>query len=179
MWDNESYEKLKKLCFDLRVEFILEKENHLLFICAQKLNKSTQKNITKLLPSEMNTDFVVGPKNSTRSSIGIIFMQAGIFITAFKIEENFLKIRATSGIALVEDNNPIWESLNKILKNDGYFDGWEIEINNKKRSFNFKISDEVSNNEKRNFSITEDEITNLKILLGTTESVDDFLKKLG
>lgn len=174
------YNELQKKCHALKIEYITDGEdkNKLTFFCAKIPTEKEKKEIIALIPPSVATDFIEGPKNVTLHSIQIYLIQARIFPCRIETFNHKLVLTANV-ITEVSNDHPFWAAMNDILEKDGYFHEWEINLNNEKHSFSFKISKDIQKNKvRRDHGITQEEITDLHILLNDPNMTWNKLMKI-
>jgi hypothetical protein len=79
----------------------------------------------------------------------------------------------------MEEYATVWADINEALLEDGFLDSWEINCGELKMLCNRKIMEERRKNAGiRDISILAEDVLNLKIALGATQDVNDFLAML-
>lgn len=177
----EWYNKLQEKCHDLKIEFITDQENKkLVFFCAKMPPEKEKKELITLIPSSLSADFVEGPKNKTLHAIQIYLLQAGIVPTHISLMGHKLILDVNSMVKTMPDeDHPFWDAMNTILEKDGFFDQWEIIINNEKHGFNLRVSEDIQKNKNlRDYCITQEEIKDLHILLNDPSMTWDKLMEM-
>jgi len=166
-WKNKLLDK----CNALRIEMAEDKEknNKLIFICPKMPEEKTKIELIDLLPKELPYDFVEGIKQSTLIKLKAVTMNFGIYSANVTGSKNMSFIVNSAQSEEVKEK--IFEAVDGIFRDDGFFEGWKIKINNEER-FYFPTVDIGA---KRDTRIRKDDILNIKIALNTTTSVEEFM----
>lgn len=181
MWEK----KLIKICYDLKIEpAAFNRDKKIIFICPKIPEEKIKINLVQMIPKDWRYEFVEGPKTITMETFAVILQQVGVITPPeIKREDHKLTVKAQvqtrAGLDPLDRDHPVWDSITDLFKNDGFFNSWNVTLNDVTVSYDARIAKEVQNQHNiREISIREDEITDLKILLETTEDVNDFLKGL-
>lgn len=173
-------------CAKLGIEPVMSRDGSAVrFVCPKLPDKKIQDEVLKDVPSEIKSEWKEDMKSSTEGSIQIICEQlrsVGVLkkITVDRPAPHKLKLVLEGREDVLAKDGPAIETIEEILKLDAYVDCFEIIVNEEKvGSFNRSISTALANRGAPDRGkITEDDSVNLKILLETCSSVDDFIKNM-
>lgn len=170
MWQREI---LKKFPY---MEIVSSDRGRIEIYLPQEPNEEVKNVIRQIIPDDVDYGFVVGLKPSTIDQLKFLIIQSGLGLVIFKVfKTGHVHLQM---IALQDDpdeSHPIWSDLAAVLYKDGFPDTWEIAIGKTKRTWYRKVMDEIRTAVE---PITTDDILNLKIILNTTQDVNDFLTQL-
>ena len=165
--------KIIELCIKYGLELINNKGDTISIICSKDPDDNAKKEIRDIIPSSLKIEYVNSLKLSTEFGMKVLLVNAGVSITDIQLIKKTLKISVNNPISSLEH---AIEYLTNILRTDGFLDTWEIHGTDTYQRINLI---EISHSEiKRDLVITEDEITDLRILLNTTSDVENFIKSL-
>ena len=174
MWQ----EKLAKICENFKIE-PLQESDRIIFMCPKMPEEKTKVELVDIIPKSMRYEFIEAPKTSTIFAIRAILIQLGAYKSIVQPSGRTLKIEALN-LQSIDSDNPAWDSISQLLKKDGFFTAWEITFNDNTIKYDLNIDKEIEKQHHiRDHRIQGDDITNLKIILNSTQDVNDFLKELG
>ena len=154
-----------------------ESRTKLVFICARKPTKRTLTSLLNLVPSNITCEFIESIKGSTALELGFKIQASGGAVTKFLPKDHHIELQV-NGPQLPELDDPLWADVQEILKRDGYAKSWEIAINGEKIVYDEKMAEEIASHKIRDREFTDEDITDLKIMVETAGDVNDFLAML-
>ena len=133
------------------------------------------------IPEDVAYDVVETLKPSTANRIKYI-LQAGQFASSAESKTNgrnlTLNIIPAPGKE-TEEYSTVWADINAAFMEDGFLDTWEINCGSLKLFCNRKVLEESQKNAGiREISILDEDVLNLKIALGASQDVNEFLAML-
>jgi hypothetical protein len=149
----------------------------LIIVCAEKPKAKLTEDLLSLVPADVQCIFFESMKRSTTMELGLILAQAGIppMVT---LNERHIAL-TLSGQNVPEIHDEIWGRVQEILLKDGYPTSWEISVNDEKIVYDAKIVKEtIEHHNIRDTNISQDDQTDLHIMLEATKSVDEFMAML-
>ena len=149
----------------------------LLFVCAKTPDNETIATILDLVPKNLECLFIESVKSSTPLELAFLVQQTGGVMTYFEPKEHHVEIQI-KGAQLPPTDDPIWSDVQEILVKDGYADSWEIKINDTKIVYDAKMARVLESHNIRDRGFTDSDMTDLKIMLESTNTVDEFLATL-
>lgn len=173
MWKS----KLTDVCNSFGIE-VIQRGLTLTFHCPDEPDENLKTDIKLIVPPGITVIYKVAPRDNTIKDIQNIIYGASIPGTnSIKITHNAgkdLVIKVMGNIKLDDEDITY---LSKLIKSDRYYNTFEIYVNNIKVSF---LADEIAQNNTIHEKIIQtDDITDLRILLGSTDSVDEIFKEVG
>ena len=184
--------EFKAQCAKLGVEPIIERDSDVVrLVCAKIPEKKVQAEILKDAPvDEIKFEWVEDLKDSTAGALRRAFNQLEMVraiksSSLNKVAPHRVKVELTAnaefpvGDFLAKDSKSI-STFEELLRNDGYVDHYEILIDGKEvavydRNVSMAVAEQNKTDRRK---ITADDITDVKILLGSCDSVEDFLAKI-
>jgi hypothetical protein len=148
----------------------------ILFVCPEIPEKKVMEQIAELVPSNFKCKFFESLKGSTVSQLALMLRSTGGFASC-SVGDHDVHIKI-EGTQVRELDDPYWIEIQDLIKQDGYAQTLEILINDKKIVYNAKIEQIIKENQTRTTEISRDDLTNLQITLGTSKTVEDFLRSL-
>ena len=119
----------------------------------------------------------MGPKAQTQFNVQNLLRRAQP--ETARIVPDYEHRSITIELGGIGDDDPVWGEVSQALKRDGFFDSWKFVINGKEIKVDPKLTDELVKNQKqRTTSISETDVTDLKIGLANAQTVDDILKMM-
>jgi hypothetical protein len=130
------------------------------------------------IPEDVTYEIMENLKPSTVNKIKFI-LQSGPFMNAeSKTDGRNMTLNVTPGKD-IEEYSTVWADINAAFLEDGFLDTWTINCGELKIYCNRKIMEERAKNSViRDISILDEDVLNLKISLGVTQDVNDFLAML-
>ena len=139
------------------------------------LPKNIQKEIRDIVPSEVHIEFIEAIKPSIINQIRFLATQAGCISISNKGKDRDIKIELGQSLfKSLEITDNLWSKISDEFYNDGYYDTWEIVYGDIQLLYNRKVMDEVMRHPK-GACINKEAIDDLKIALGMSKDVNDFL----
>jgi len=168
-----------KKCSELNVE-VVNTLAGMVVLCPKSLERKDKTQLVALIPEDLRgrVKFEEGPKYSTMNHLSNL-------IQALRMggggdpdySRRYIKLNLV-GVAEMSENVD-WSNISDLLEKDGYFESWDIVLNNKLvSSYNRKIFQELQRNSFRDDVIMKDEITDLHILLETETDFDKLVARL-
>lgn len=181
-----NYEKVIAECKKYNIEIAAAPLSRTLFlICPKMPPKEVKEKIGALIPEGYQYEYKEAPKLRTRDILtGIL---SNPYLGSIRIELNFndimnkkMTLKLTGAGPITDITNEVWPQVFNTIRDDGYFEAWDIIINDKLvYSHNEKALREFAkNNLLRETVITNDDLTNLKIALESSRSFDEFLNTI-
>lgn len=174
---NWHYDKkaLSKRCSEHRIEFVeAKKDNRIIFMCPKMPNIQVKKELSCMIPKDIDACFFETPKMSTADAVTVLLK--GIGFTGIMYDNN-RKLTIHSEIEIPEDS-PFWKEMPELLHKDGYFAGWDITLGKKSITYNREITKKIQQHGERDHTINKDDIEKLTIQLGRNLDVLDFIKEM-
>lgn len=161
---NNWHFKLKEICDSLNYEYMIDGTS-IHYFCPKLPSENQKKQIQGITSESYQHNFIEGPKNATMHAVSIIVLRTRLFSTLVKIENK--KLILDSGKSDISDTDikEMAETINRLLKKDGYFEEWVLILNDKEYYFNLKIAQAISQNKEKDSAISESDILDLKITL--------------
>jgi hypothetical protein len=148
----------------------------LVFICAKTPDNETLATLLDLVPNNLECLFIETVKSSTPLELAFLVQQSGGVMTFFEPKGHHVEIKIKGSLPPTDD--PVWADVQEILVKDGYADSWEIKINDEKIVYDAKMAREMESHNIRDRGFTDSDLTDLKIMLESTNTVDEFLATL-
>ena len=170
-------QSILSFCTKHQAEFLPVRDGFILTI-PQELSESEENEFKSIVQEDnLKIQFHVAPKNQTRRSIESLIYRARP--TGGDIQPNLETRSISIKLDGVDKHSAIWGDLSEILKKDGFFKSWQFWINGEEHNVLSEVNEEVFKNQKREGkTISDDNITDLKIGLAQAQSVDDILKAM-
>jgi hypothetical protein len=149
----------------------------LVFVCAKSPDRRTRTSLLNLVPSDITCEFIETIKGSTAMELGFKIQAGGGIVTRFLPKNHHIELQV-NGPQLPERDDPLWADVQEILKKDGYAQSWEIAINGEKIVYDEKMAIEMASHKIRDRAFTDEDMTDLKIMVETSGDVNDFLAML-
>ena len=132
------------------------------------------------IPEEVIYEIIEAMKPSTSNRIKYLLQSAQVASADSKTDGRHLTLNVMPMPGKdMEEYAKVWADINEELLGDGYFDTWEISCGDMKLYCNRKIMEERRKNAGiRDISILDEDILNLKIALGSSQDVNEFLAML-
>lgn len=171
----QEYMKLKEHCDALNFEITIIGQQ--LCIIGAEITERDKQQIRNFIPINVPYMFQEGPKLTTLESVKILAMRNRIEHIELKSPD--LKKRKLNIIVQGDLEISIMEKIQAILEDDGYFKNILFIINNEVVDLSTckKIREQLDQVQNRQV-ISQDDILNLQIALGSTSNIDDFLSTL-
>lgn len=166
--------ELLQICLSNRVEIAVITDT-VYFVSAHEMEQGFKEKCRELVPDKLKVDFRVNIKPSTGQMIANTISKLGAMQSAPDIQGKHLNVRIVGRVLI--DPAPVWEKINDLIKNDGFFDSWTIILNDETVHEYRPVYEEIARN-KRERVISSDDITNLRISLGRAETVEDFINSI-
>ena len=166
---------LSELCTELNIAIHNELDYRCTIISPRPLTAKERKTLESYLEAFPKTGitYIVGVKDVTLSSLKFLLISNKI---SYILEEESRLFRITTNM---EIDAPIKDEITRIFKEDGYPVGWSLFQDKEfKYTVNFKVLEAMQGRDLSKESIGSDDLTNLKIALGTADSVEDFIKAM-
>jgi hypothetical protein len=130
------------------------------------------------IPEDVTYEIMETLKPSTANRIKFL-LQSGPFMNAeSKTDGRNMTLNVTPGKD-IEEYSTVWADINTAFLEDGFLDTWTINCGELKIYCNRKIMEERAKNSViRDISILDEDVLNLKISLGVSQDVNDFLAML-
>jgi hypothetical protein len=186
----EWFEKIQKRCIELQAEVFAYRKpgedfQRIKFIFPKMPSDQDKELINEAIPKDLVPEFEEGPRNATLGSLELI---AGIQGMDGSLEDfdiirehpHYVKV-VLKGKEELQDSR-FCAVLVKVLNDEPYIREWDIVLNDEKIFSKNEIADKVmAEKEVRpdRGVISSDDILNVKIALGSAETVEDFLKSIG
>ncbi|MCX5884346.1 MAG: hypothetical protein NT096_00275 [Proteobacteria bacterium] len=134
------------------------------------------------IPGDVVYEIIENVKPSTANQIKHI-LQAGQCVSAESKTDSENRHLILSVMVMpgkdVEEYSTVWADINTAFLEDGFLDTWTINCGELKIHCNRKIMEERAKNSViRDISILDEDVLNLKIALGASQDVNDFLALL-
>jgi hypothetical protein len=186
--NKDFYDKLKgslktakailTFCSKHRAEFLENgKDGYMVFV-AKKLATEVEEELRSLVANGKTIAFKEAPKLQTQTQVQSLISRAHPDAAMVKpdLDQRTLFISMDG----VEESHPVWGQLTEALKKDGFFESWKLVANgHETRVIASTVDDLAKNTAGKDKAISEDDVTNLKISLGSAQTVDDILKAIG
>ncbi len=171
MWDKKA---LHEQCFKHKIEFAEDPDKRVIFLCPKMPDEKVKISLVKMLPKDLNYQFVISPKLSTMEALKVL-LQSINFSGTMDSANGLLRIESPIGIP---DDHPFWEHVTEVLSRDSYFTGWNITLGDNSVTYDRRMAERIRKNIKRDHCPTEDEIKDLEITLGQDKDVNDIIEEL-
>ncbi len=174
-WYRDLIQELKPRNFEGVIE-----NDKLVIRGPEKPDEKTKNKVSTIIPDGVPVEYKIEAKTSTLALLQSALMRYGV-TGRFNSKNRIFKIEVSG----INKDHAVWNFINTALEDDGFYKKWIVTIDGQE-AYTYdvekikemkKVADEVKNN-KRDKVISDDDVTNLKISLGKTETVDDFLKSL-
>lgn len=132
------------------------------------------------IPEDVTYEIFEALKPSTANRVKFILQSAQAMNADSKTEGRHLNLNVmvTPGKD-VEEYSSVWADINTAFLEDGFLDTWTINCGELKIHCNRKIMEERAKNSViRDISILDEDVLNLKISLGVSQDVNEFLAML-
>jgi hypothetical protein len=151
---------------------------NLLIVCPEIPGATVANELLHMVPANVKVLFYESIKRSTSVELQTLFMQAGIVPQITPEQGHKVTIKVMNPNA-PEPHDELWGRIEDLLKRDGYAKSWEIQVNGARIVYDLKMVQEAQQHHNiRDCTITDQDITDVRILLNSTNSVDEFLAKL-
>jgi len=151
---------------------------NLLIVCPDPPVSRLANELLHMIPSNVKVLFFESIKRSTSVELQALLIPAGVIPLVSSDLGHKVTIKVMSQNA-PEPHDAIWARVEDILRRDGFAKSWEILINDERIVYDLKMAQEVEQHHNiRELTISESDITDMRILLNSTDSVDEFLAKL-
>jgi hypothetical protein len=154
-----------------------ESKIKLVFVCAKAPDRRTRTLLLNLVPNDITCEFIEALKGSTAMELGFKIQASGGAVIKFVPKDHHIEM-TVNGPQLPELDDPLWADVQEILKKDGYAQSWEIAINGDKIVYDEKMATEMASHKIRDREFTDEDMTDLKIMVETSGDVNDFLAML-
>jgi hypothetical protein len=124
-WKNKLLEK----CSALKIEMAEDrnKDDKIVFICPKMPEEDTKIELVKMLPEEYPYEFVEGIKQSTLIKLKAVTQNFGIFSADVTGGKNIaFTVNSAQSTEVVDK---IFAEVDRIFRDDGFFQSWKIKIN--------------------------------------------------
>ena len=163
------------LCTRLNVEITADPDGTCIVVSPNKIEPDNEKEIEEYLGVEHEAiTYEIGPKYRTISSISYQLITHGVAYS-FSCEGTAIIVDVTGG----DVTNSLIDKLSKVIKNDGFIREWRLIVKGQLVSkICFTVDEGLKKRDPDKAPITDDDILNLKIDLGTIGTVEDLIRNL-
>jgi hypothetical protein len=132
------------------------------------------------IPNDVAYEIIEALKPSTANRIKFILQSGQCANADSKTDGRNLTLNVTVMPGKdIEEYSTVWADVNAAFLEDGFLDTWTINCGELKIYCNRKIMEEKAKNSViRDISILDEDVLDLKIALGATQDVNDFLAML-
>jgi len=186
LWLNSDF---NKKCQTHGIEAVPSEEG-IRFVCPKIPAKSVQEDLVKELPAEMKYKWVEDLKKSTISTLDMVFTQLksssllkGATLKRPSPHRFRIDFEANERLAeqveqfFAKDGKAI-AHIEEILQKDGYPEYYEISLDGKEITTYSRIGQVARAQVTDHGVITDSDVIDLRIVLGTCDTVEDFLKQV-
>jgi hypothetical protein len=170
--------QLLKKCLELKIEPAMMSETKITFLCPHIPPGKEKQSLISILPENIDTEFVEGPKETTIIQLQFYAIKMGARGIQPVSKDHHLVVTLIPGHDAIEATDPAWAETSEVIQKDGYYDSWEIICGEIHLTYNLKMIEEAKRRPVRDLSISKDDILNLKIALGASQDVNDFIRSL-
>ena len=131
------------------------------------------------IPEDVAYEISENLKPSTINQIKFLLQSAQCPNADSKTDGRHLTLNATLPGKDIEGYSTVWADINAAFLEDGFLDTWEINCGELKIYCNRKVMEETAKNSViRDISILDEDVLDLKIALGASQDVNEFLAML-
>jgi hypothetical protein len=170
MWQTD----LMRKCMEHNIQPIIN-DDKLVFVCAAKPSRRIQEQLKAYLPDPGQSEFIEHVKPQTIEKISELLK--GTDVRNLNVKEESGR-KMTFRIACEEESSIPFGDFNDLIIKDGFLDEWTIEAGNDTTTYNKKVMQALKSNCCKDTGIQEDDILNLRILLESSDTVEDFIKSI-
>ena len=173
MWKQD----LLQVCERLHIEGLIKSDGkELILVSPKKVEQKDLDLIKKILPEDAIYQVVLGPKQATMMALAVFMKSAGCDPNDIKEDHQSIQVQLRQE---VDPEHEIWKNISELLYADGFYESWTFTYDGTVVHYgNRKAIDEARNRKARLTIISKDEISDLTILLESSNSVDDFLARI-
>lgn len=167
-------EKLSDIIAPMGIDINIQGKT-VIFTCPRELDRKEQALLISNIPTQFDYKFEVNYKSATIKALYSLIVPSLMGNLTHRVISDKINLYIDSNLNLDDIN---WVKVKKIINKDGFFKSWEVSVNGNPYKPSL-LSDEIAkNNRIREKIINNDDITNLRIILHTSRTLDEFIKRI-